>query len=377
MDNSRNDPNFPTTPLNSTPPTETPTQPPIGGSPTSTSPASPGAAPVPTWLPSQPSPAPALSPDPSPSNPNWAPPVDPTTTPAWTPPATPEPTTPLADPAAAASPPAAPSSTVFPPQFSQPGIEADAISATSPLSPSPQANPNPPVETSPAWPPSPLPNQPAQDPPLSNPSTQSAPTFVPPMESTNAPATGGTEHLAPTIPDFLSNLNSSPSTNPTSPTSGPVPLTASDQISSQVESQPTDLSRMTEAGQAAAPVSPVYTPTVSNPETAAPVAPAGIPETVSGNKPKLAKWMVIAGVLVILLLAAAGTYYFLTIGKAGQPEQNFSLPANPQSPLTNPPKQITPTSPPATGSSEATSSGTSAFDSLKKGRQATPSASPR
>jgi hypothetical protein len=379
MDNSSNNNNNPFgtpppatgAPLN---PEPTPTMDSTLSPAPATDPSAP--APVPTWLPNQPAAAPTNTTWPdapqdhgSTSAAGWNPAAEPsnaaapipepvaasglTNAPAW--PATSTPTAPAPpDPAASST----PSSSVFPPQFSQTAPSSPEPSFTASPMPSTPDAPTPlstPIEN----------NAPAAWPTQAADTAVSNPTFIPPVDPSQggaAPSFGApADHAAPTVPDFL--------TSSAAPAADSNNLTVLNQPNDP-NSQPADLSQMTASTPDPA-AAPVYTPSVSNPDPNTPVMPAGIPETINkpaGNK-SMMKWLIIAGVLVILAAAAAGTYFFLLSGKGGSPDQNFSLPANQQAPLTTPAKQViqvTP-GPTATASAEATSS---AFEKLKQEKTA-------
>jgi hypothetical protein len=279
-------------------------------------------------------------------------------TPAW-------PASPAFDPATPSAPSSSPTSSVFPPQFSQPGSEPEHF-VSNPAAGNPTPLSNPIENNAPAsWSQSGSVAAPVEQ-------TLTTPTFVPSVDPSVSSSGLST---SPTVPDFLSNLSATPVATSATP---PIPDQASNTLSAlnqpnTPDAQATDLSQMTETSQNSTPESPVYTPTISNSETiTTQTMPAGIPETINkntaaggNNKMKL---LIICGAVIVLLTAAAGTYFFLISGKNSS-EQNFSLPANQQAPLTTPAKQIIPTSPSpiATSSADATSS---AFEKLKQDKTA-------
>lgn len=133
----------------------------------------------------------------------------------------------------------------------------------------------------------------------------------------------------------------------TSPVASQVPDEDPSMVGTLVpqESAPTDLSHLMDVPS----VAPVST---AQPETL--VVPQSTAETnqvvnSSGSRgfPKIA--ILIGGLLLLLIVAGASAYFILGVGQTAQPQT--SVPAEQQK-LTNPPKSVLPTTPPATTSAE-------------------------
>ena len=175
------------------------------------------------------------------------------------------------------------------------------------------------------------------------------------------------------------------------------------QGNSPVENAPTDLSHLIAGDEAGSqPMGNVYTPPVAAdqpPGTAMPQTPSA--EGGSAAPPEkhlnLTKVLLVAGIPIILIVAALSAYLILGVGKAA-PEDETSLPVeqtnqDQQAPLTNPPQQIVAPSPatiPESATSNptptdtnigsspspaASSSPTSAMEKLKARQSASPAAS--
>ena len=208
----------------------------------------------------------------------------------------------------------------------------------------------------------------------------------------------------------LSSLQNTPSPETDQPPAPqqpaqPGPEANNPQGSSPVENAPTDLSHLI-AGDESAPQQPmgnVYTPPIA-PDHPAPGA-AGLPQTPSSEggsaaPPEkhlnLTKVLLVAGIPIILVVAALSAYLILGVGKAAPADTSLPVeqPTQNQAPLTNPPQQIVAPSPatipepaaispvaspspeaalPAAPEASTTSSSpTSAMEKLKA-RQASPS----
>lgn len=135
------------------------------------------------------------------------------------------------------------------------------------------------------------------------------------------------------------------------------------------DAAPTDLSHLLETAPAETTVASAPTPT---PATETPVAFSSFPETaqaVTGGSGSFPKWLLlVGGLFLILAVAGASAYFILGIGQSKTIAPS-SIPAE-QQPLTNPPKAIIPTIPPATSGGEQQS-----FGQLQ-GQTATKEASP-
>lgn len=127
------------------------------------------------------------------------------------------------------------------------------------------------------------------------------------------------------------------------------------------DSAPTDLSHLAynNGGSEAAAVPTAETLVV-------PQVPQETAAVSGGGSRSFPKWILIAGVLILLMVAAGSAYFILGIGRTGLLGTS-SVPAE-QQPLANPPKQIIPTQPVVTPVSATPSAG---FGSLQG---ATPSA---
>ena len=347
--------------------------------------------------------------------------------------------------------------------FSMPGGQTDPSQAAQPLQPqtplpppgSPELVPNPGVASSqdpmntafsPGASPTPNPfaSQPPTDPqslggaPAAAPATQLGSPWGPPAEQT-PPATAepiqGFVNTSepPTTPEqpgqsagegavqdqtvqenpqagtldlsSLQNTQTPPNMSaqgvPATPAPGPA-------APAPTENAPTDLSHLIagDESQPSQPMGNVYTPPVASdqPQGNVPQTPATSTEGGSAAPPEkhlnLTKVLLVAGIPIILIVAALSAYLILGVGRAAPEEDTTSLPveqtAPVQAPLTNPPQQIVAPSPrtipdPATSlptppptASPATTlptppspSPASAMDRLRAGQQSpSPAASP-
>lgn len=215
----------------------------------------------------------------------------------------------------------------------------------------------------------------------------------------NATSSGGTLDLS-----SLQNTQG-PETNPaqTQPPGQPNPEANQPQGNSPIENAPTDLSHLIadDESQTTQPMGNVYTPPIAQDQSPGVGVPQ-TPQTEGGSAGptekhlNLTKVLLVAGIPIILIVAALSAYLILGIGRAA-PEEDTSLPVEQtqkeQAPLTNPPQQIVAPSPatipqpsvtpvatedPFPNSSPppigpvATGSPTSAMEKLKA-RQASPS----
>lgn len=288
-----------------------------------------------------------------------------------------------------------------PPQTTDPGFGAV-----------PNPEPNPLSTNSPSWTSPAEPATPKTSPPSSNPppwaSTAGADQTMPPPDFTSpspqvsfapttVPASLATEPAVPqseSTPTFTPPQPPPTSSFPPPPTETPaaIPPLPPPPMPETTEPAPTDLSQLTgisSESQAA------YVPPVASQENLVVPPPTGIPEGATATIPeehhKLPIWLIIGGVVVILLVVAASYYFFFT----GKPNTTTSLPATQQTPLTNPPKPIQPTSAPissqsatfgnsslgnlsgASSSSTTVSGGSSAIDTLRARQNATSSGTTR
>ncbi len=141
----------------------------------------------------------------------------------------------------------------------------------------------------------------------------------------------------PAMPDnSFTPMPTPPTENQTTPMGGPPPWAAG-----VADSAPTDLSQLIGTPS----VAPTPPPAV---EQSAPEAPAPMttvsatPEVMTNDSGKgFPKWMIFAGLGIVLLVAGASAYFILGIGKNSTPEPTTSLPAE-QQPLTNPPRAANP-----------------------------------
>lgn len=141
------------------------------------------------------------------------------------------------------------------------------------------------------------------------------------------------------------------------------------------EPAPTDLSQLSENPTSGAPTNTdIYNPSAPPPETlVVPSEPTpGVPESTSvEHHNKLPILAIIGAVIIILLVAGGSAYFILGIGKTNTEETTTSLPIE-QPPLTNPPTPIASPTPAADQTDEATGSGS--FGELN-GNNPTPSPS--
>lgn len=133
------------------------------------------------------------------------------------------------------------------------------------------------------------------------------------------------------------------------------------------ENAPTDLSHLIAGDEGHQQPGDIYNPPVASDQNL-PVNNVQTPAQAEGSAPppgkhlNITKVLLIAGIPVILIVAALSAYLILGIGKASPPAQQnqTSLPiqqASPaQAPLTNPPAQIVPQASPSTAPSQATGS---------------------
>jgi len=278
--------------------------------------------------------------------------------------------------------------------------------------------------------------QPTAQPPLENPSqpAQEAATmgFIPttpenPVLDTGQPGSDQVENVViqdqpmPTDPQSatldLSTLQGSSNGNGSIPVSvdqnsqpgNPTPNPpAVPQGMMPTENAPTDLSHLI-AGEEQQPVQPmgnIYAPPVASDQVPGPSVPQ-TPSTEGGSTPppekhlNLTKVLLVAGIPIILVVAALSAYLILGVGKSA-PEADTSLPVEQseqtQAPLTNPPEQIVAPPPtaaleplpgsatpspsvedislPAVPESSPATSPTSAMDKLKARQSASPSPTP-
>jgi hypothetical protein len=296
-------------------------------------------------------------------------------------PAAPNPLPPAGQPAAIPNPMANPSpdplNTAFNPTgtppanpFAQPQMPAGPdISGAVPASPT-AAAPLSPWETPPPAPPG--------DPAASaavNASTPPVTGFVstPPENPLNAGQPGTAEAADTTIVDQpipattqsgtldLSSLQNAPASDgsqqplqPQPPTQPPGAESNNSQGNSPVENAPTDLSHLIAGDENGAqpPMGDIYTPPVAQDRTPGAAVPQ-TPSTEGGSTAppekhlNLTKVLLVAGIPIILVVAALSAYLILGVGKSAP--EDTSLPVEQtqqdQAPLTNPPQQIVAPSP--------------------------------
>lgn len=134
------------------------------------------------------------------------------------------------------------------------------------------------------------------------------------------------------------------------------------------ENAPTDLSHLIAGDEGHQQPGDIYNPPVASDQSLpvnnvqTPAQAEGSAAPPPGKHLNITKVLLIAGIPIILIVAALSAYLILGIGKASPPAQQnqTSLPiqqASPaQAPLTNPPAQIVPQASPSTAPSQATGS---------------------
>lgn len=224
----------------------------------------------------------------------------------------------------------------------------------------------------------------------------------PPIHDQTIPDSSQSTPLDLSSPQNSSALNPVPSEN--QPGNPPSQATGTDSQQNEttspgtnsVENAPTDLSHLIAGDeQSTQPMGNVYNPPVApdkNPSVNNPQAPAAEGQTPPpGKHLNLTKVLLVAGIPIILVVAALSAYLILGIGKSSPESSTTSLPVEQtqqdQAPLTNPPQQIVPPSPaiipepspdallPAEPSPVVSGSPTSAMEKLKARQSASPTAS--
>lgn len=224
----------------------------------------------------------------------------------------------------------------------------------------------------------------------------------PPIHDQTIPDSSQSAPLDLSSPQNSSALNPVPSEN--QPGNPPSQATGTDSQQNEttspgtnsVENAPTDLSHLIAGDeQSTQPMGNVYNPPVApdkNPSVNNPQAPAPEGQTPPpGKHLNLTKVLLVAGIPIILVVAALSAYLILGIGKSSPESSTPSLPVEQiqqdQAPLTNPPQQIVPPSPavipepspdallPAEPSPVVSGSPTSAMEKLKARQSASPTAS--
>ncbi len=166
-------------------------------------------------------------------------------------------------------------------------------------------------------------------------------------QSTEAPNAAGTIDL--------SAVQSTDTQAPPAPGSAPMPATAPTGMplpeTGPNENAPTDLSHLI-AGEGehqapgdiyTPPVAPDQNPSVSQPQTSAQTGADGAPPEKHLN---ITKVLLVAGIPILLIVAALSAYLILGIGKPATSPEPTPLPIQQtQAPLTNPPQQIADPSP--------------------------------
>ena len=160
---------------------------------------------------------------------------------------------------------------------------------------------------------------------------------------------------AESAPLDLSAVQTDSPTSPTVSPEQPQPAVTPLPAMGPVENAPTDLSHLI-AGDETAPqqTNGVYTPPVAA-DQSIPVSPTPSPDASSETPPpgkhlNLTKVLLVAGIPIVLIVAALSAYLILGVGQASpSPEDQTSLPVEQtqqnQAPLTNPPQQIVAPSP--------------------------------
>lgn len=222
-------------------------------------------------------------------------------------------------------------------------LPADPSQPVAPGSPNPWDQPAP-AATPPADPVSPSLNLMGQP---GNPAVETAQIHDQSIPASSPSAPPDLSSAAPEAPATTPD----PSGIPASPEQIPAPASPLPDMG-PVENAPTDLSHLI-AGDETTPqtTNGVYTPPVAADQNL-PVDPAQAPLADGQTPPpgkhlNLTKVLLVAGIPVILIVAALSAYLILGVGQASpSPEDSTSLPVEQtQAPLTNPPQQIVAPSP--------------------------------
>lgn len=191
-----------------------------------------------------------------------------------------------------------------------------------------------------------------------------------PSQEPDTPWATPTEPPEITTPHWSSQLSDDHIQQSTQDTS-PLPEISGNHPLEPAESAPTDLSQLTASSQ---PVSSVYTPPISTPESL--VVPTETSSQASESisvesSRKIPLIAIVGGVIFLLVVAAASAYFILGIGQPQAPQTSVPIE---QPPLSTPPSQSRPT--PAGGSgSQAPATGSATFGDLDE-NQTSPTASP-